>query len=97
MKITKKYIIKFLRDNEKYLENEFGVKKIALFGSYSRNESQKKSDIDILIEVDKKDFKNRFFLKEYLRQNLNKEIDVFYFDSLRSFIRKNIEQDLIYV
>jgi uncharacterized protein len=95
--MTKEHILKYLKNNEEYLEKEYGVKKIALFGSYARGDAVKESDIDLLIEVENKEFKNRYLLKKFLKNEFNKDIDIFYFDSLKTFIRDNIQEDLIYV
>lgn len=97
MTMTKENIIKFLKDNKEFIYRQFSVKRIALFGSYARGEEAEGSDIDILIDTEIKDMKNRFYLKEYLSQNLKKDVDICYFDSLRSFIRNNIQSELIYV
>lgn len=97
MTMTKENIIKFLKDNKEFIYRQFSVKRIALFGSYARGEEAEDSDIDILIDTEIKDIKNRFYLKEYLSKNLKKDVDICYFDSLRSFIKNNIQSELIYV
>lgn len=43
----------------------YGVNKIGLFGSYLRNEQTPKSDIDLLIDFDKKNETYDNFLKVY--------------------------------
>jgi len=96
MNLNKDQILNFLRENKNTLEKEFGVTKIALFGSYARGEADINSDIDFLIEVRKKDFRKRFYLKEFLEKNFNRNVDVGYFDSLKKFIRKKVEEELIY-
>ena len=74
------------------------IKKMSLFGSALGNNFQSdKSDIDILIDTKVKDARNRFYLKEYLSQNLNRDVDICYSDGLRSFIKKNIQSELVYV
>ena len=97
MTTTKENIIKFLRDNKEFLSNRFFVTQIALFSSYARDDASEYSDVDILIDTKVKDAKNRFYLKEYLSQNLNRDVDICYSDALRSFIKKNIQSELIYV
>ncbi|WP_350268767.1 nucleotidyltransferase family protein [Neobacillus mesonae] len=39
--------------SKKFLQEEYGIKKIGIFGTYARNEQQNTSDVDILIESDK--------------------------------------------
>jgi uncharacterized protein len=94
--ITKDDILIYLKNNKKYLKKEFGVQKIALFGSFARGEALKGSDIDLLIDVKEKNFRNRYLLKEFLENEFKTDVDVFYFDTLRSFIKDNIKEDLVY-
>lgn len=97
MTTTKENIIKFLSENRELLSERFSITQVALFGSYARDEATEDSDIDILIDTKVKDAKNRFYLKEYLSQNLNRDVDICYSDGLRSFIKKSIQSELIYV
>ncbi|MFH1831465.1 MAG: nucleotidyltransferase domain-containing protein [bacterium] len=78
------------------MKQEFGVKKIALFGSYARDEERKTSDIDIAIIMPEKSFTKRFYLREFLEKNFHRKVDVCYLDSMRKFIRDEIEKDLMY-
>ena len=95
--MTKNEIIAFLKEQKEFLKSEFFVDKIGLFGSFARDEANEQSDIDIVIVSSKKDFYNRYRLKEFLKQHLKKDIDIGYLDSLRSYIKKQIEKEIIYV
>ena len=95
--LDRQAVIQFLKDNKKYLEDKFGVTKIALYGSYARDEAGPDSDIDILIGTKDADFFNRFFLKEFLENNFNKNVDIGYFSSIRKILKEGIARDLIYV
>ena len=94
--LNQEIILGYLRSQREFLEKEFGVTRIALFGSYARNEAREDSDIDLLIEAKEKCFENRFYLREHLEKQFKRKVDVGYFDSVRSLIMKNIEKDLIY-
>ena len=50
---NKKQIVDLLNQNSQRLE-ELGVKRIGVFGSFVRGEQTDKSDIDLLVEFDKK-------------------------------------------
>ena len=52
-------ILNFLSNNKKSL-NKYGVKNVALFGSYVKDTATKESDIDFLVEFkkSKKNFDN---------------------------------------
>lgn len=94
--LSKDEIIDFLKKNKLYIKKEFGVTKIALFGSYSRDEQKISSDIDLLIESKSHDFRKRMQLKHFLEESLKKQVDIAYFDSVRFAIKRNIQEDLIY-
>ncbi|MEW6288438.1 MAG: nucleotidyltransferase family protein [Thermodesulfobacteriota bacterium] len=48
---TKQQIMKLLAMNKPELEKRFGVKTLALFGSYARGDMRPDSDVDILVDV----------------------------------------------
>ncbi len=87
-----------LRNISSELEVKFGIKKIALFGSYARGEATEDSDIDILVlEMARK---NGFIIasaKRYLSEYLDASVDLGLYDSLRPFIKRRILEDIIYV
>ncbi|MFH1253913.1 MAG: nucleotidyltransferase family protein [bacterium] len=94
--IAKEEIIEFLQKNKPFLKENFGLTKIALFGSHARNEQTVESDIDLAIETSNVSFKNYCKLKNFLESNLNKKIDLCYLNSMRTFIKHSIEKEIIY-
>jgi Predicted nucleotidyltransferases len=94
--LSKEVIIDFLKKNKPRMKKEFGVVKIALFGSYARGEQEITSDIDILIELKTHDFRKRMKVKHFLEDSFGKKIDIGYFDSLRPGIWRFVQEDLIY-
>ena len=80
------------------LKEQFGIEKIALFGSYARDEAQEDSDVDIsIMAIEKKDYFKRIEAKYYLEDLLQKKVDIGYFDSIRPIIQKYIQKDLLLV
>jgi hypothetical protein len=49
---TRDEIIERLRRAKPQLLREFGVTRIAVFGSYARGDQRAESDVDVLVEVD---------------------------------------------
>ena len=45
-------IIEILRRARPELAREFGIQRLALFGSYARGDAAEGSDVDVLVEVD---------------------------------------------
>ena len=95
--MNKTDILNLLREYKKELQTNFGIQEIALFGSYARDEQHKDSDIDlVIIKIDKKDYFNRIQAKYFLEEKLKKKVDIGYLDSIRNFLKKRIEKELIY-
>src|ERR1051325_3520363 len=49
---TKAEILAILRREKPELVRRYGLKKLALFGSYAREDQREDSDVDILVEID---------------------------------------------
>ena len=80
------------------LKQKFGIEKIALFGSYARDEASDESDVDIaVISMKEKNYFTLISAMKYLEEKLHKNVDMGYFDSIRPFVKKRIKDDLIYV
>ncbi len=75
-----------------------GVKRLAVFGSFSRYTQTKKSDIDILVEFKrgKKTFDNFMDLKHLLQKKLKRRVDLVTKSALKPQLRSAIEKDLSY-
>jgi predicted nucleotidyltransferase len=74
------------------------VKKASLFGSVARGESNKKSDVDLLIEFKgKKSLLDLVRLKMKLEELLGKKVDILTYKSINPLIKKRIlnEQKVI--
>ena len=59
-------------------KSQFGISKIGLFGSYSKDEQTEKRDIDIFVElIDNDEMLTNFYnLKSYLESTFSKKIDL---------------------
>jgi len=97
MEISKEVILDYLQTHKSEFEKKFLITKIGLFGSFVRDEFTQDSDIDLLIKMKQKDFDKRFDFKLYLENVFGRKVDVGYEDSIRSFIKKEIEKEIIYV
>jgi len=95
--MTKNKILNYLINNKQKFKKEFGVEKIGLFGSFARDEATKDSDIDLVIDMKPKSLKKRLSLKQKIETELQTNVDLGYLSSLRNFIAKDIQKDLIYV
>lgn len=80
-----------LRSRLEELHHEFGVKEIGVFGSYVRNEANKKSDIDILVSFNRQiGFFEFLRLEETLSEWLGAKVDLVTKAALKPHIGKRI-------
>lgn len=89
--LTELAIIKKLEANKARLR-AFGVKKLALIGSYAQGEAHSKSDIDFLVSFKKGRglFDDFVHLHQFLRDEFKKEIDLGEESLLREELKGNI-------
>lgn len=96
--MNKHEIITFLKTNKTDFENNFGVMKIGLFGSYARGDAREDSDVDIIVELKSENISDHYFsLLHFLEDTFNRKIDLGVASSIKPEIRKYIERDIIYV
>ena len=93
-----KEILEKLRELKPILKEKFGIEEFAVFGSVARGEDTKKSDIDIaVIKAKSKNYFDLLEVKYFLKECLDKEIDIGYYDAIRPIFKKHINKDLINV
>lgn len=76
-----------------------GVTKAALFGSAAREETKKRSDIDILVKLQKnKSLLDFVALKLELEEKLGKKVDLVEYEAIKPLLKNIIlgEQKVIY-
>lgn len=97
--LEKNTINEILRRTKNYLQLQFHVKQIGLFGSYLRNEQHEKSDVDILVEFEKghKDFFNYLRLKSYLEEILGASVDLVMKEAVKPKLKDTILGHVHYV
>lgn len=95
---NKNDILKTLSSRKEKLK-KYGIKKIALFGSFVRNEQKKGSDIDFLVQFSKrgKNYDNFINLAYYLEELFGKKVDLVTMESLSPYIKPYIIKEIQYV
>lgn len=96
--MTADTILSYLKSNTATLK-KYKVKKIGLFGSYSRDMASSKSDVDFLVEYlpGHKSLDNLICLIDSLEDGLNKNVEVITPESISNSFYEQIRQDLKYV
>jgi hypothetical protein len=75
---------------------DYGVKRVALFGSCVRGKMEKESDIDILIDI-KADISLLDFvgLKQKIEEALGRKVDLVEYDTLKPLLRERILKEQV--
>jgi len=95
--MTRDEVLNKLSNNKKYIEREFSVSKIGLFGSYAKDTQMPNSDIDFYVEFQKKTFDNLAGLWVYLEEIYHKKIDIIHkHKNNNKIIIANIQKEVIY-
>jgi uncharacterized protein len=78
------------------VRRDFGVRRIALFGSTARGEARPDSDLDLLVEFAVGPTFDSFMgLKFFLEDNLGRKVDLVTPDSLKPRMRPVIEREAV--
>jgi uncharacterized protein len=85
------YFIKILRQYLPELREKYSVSYLGIFGSYIREEQTKDSDLDVLVQFDKKPGLLKYIeLENYLSDLLGVKVDLVMKSALKPNIGKRI-------
>jgi len=89
--LNRERIFQIIREHKDQI-NQFGVKKIGLFGSYVTGKNTFDSDVDVLVEFEKgkKSFDNYMDLKFFLEQLFQRNVDLVTKDSVKKTLKSQI-------
>ena len=87
-----------LKELKPVLKERFGIEEFAIFGSVARGTDTEDSNVDIAIL---KNNNHSLFLRleaiDFLKEQLNKDVDMGTFSSMKTFIKNRIKKDFVYV
>ncbi len=86
-----------LSKHKNHLFNDYPLKSMAIFGSYSRQENKELSDLDLIVEFNDKIGIRFIDLAEEIERILGVKVDLVSKNGLKEKYRKAIDNDLIYV
>lgn len=90
--LSKQHILNEMSKNLDMWSKKYGVKRIGIFGSYSRGEQRESSDIDVLVEFtdDAMTFDNYMDLKLSLEDHFQKKVDLVIIDDIKPSLMSTI-------
>ncbi len=86
-----------LRKHKKGLKSKYGIEKIGIFGSYTRGEETRQSDVDILVEFNRPIGLDFVTLAEELETLLAVKVDLVSVNAVKPRMMKSIQEELVYV
>lgn len=87
-----------LADHLPSLRKDFNIEELGIFGSTVQRRTSSKSDVDILVDFSRPPGFFAFIrLEEHLSRILGKKVDLVTRNALKSTIRKEILQQVVYV
>jgi uncharacterized protein len=95
--ISRNEILAKLKELKPVLYEDFAIKEIGLFGSFSDGTSSDESDIDILVELERPIGWKFFTLEVYLEKIFNRKIDLVTRNALKEQIKDRILNQIDYV
>lgn len=95
--MDKSEILQKLSEHKAYIQSNYEVEKIGLFGSYAKDKQTPQSDIDIYVEFRHKTFRNLAGLWVYLEELYHKKIDLVHkHKRSKGAIFDSIQKEVIY-
>jgi predicted nucleotidyltransferase len=95
--ITTNEILATLKKLKPTLYEEYAVREIGLFGSFSDGSFTEESDIDILVELERPIGWKFFSLEIYLEKIFNRKIDLVTKNALKEQLKESILNQVNYV
>lgn len=89
-------ILALMTEHKPVRGERFGVRRLALFGSFARGTAREDSDVDVLVRFDGPATSKRYFgVQFYLEDLLHRPVDLVTEQALRERMRPYIERDAI--
>jgi predicted nucleotidyltransferase len=96
--MTKNEILNYLKNHKDELSKSYLIEKLALFGSFARDDAKSSSDVDIAIKTPLADYFELYNLKERLQNAFGRGVDIIRLrDKMNPALKKRIEKEAIYV
>ena len=93
MERTSPEILAVLQQNRDTLRG-FGVRRLALFGSYARGKQTATSDLDFVVELEERSFDSFMGLKLFLEDLFGRPVDLVLEHTIKPRLRPHIMESL---
>ncbi|MGD8780080.1 MAG: nucleotidyltransferase domain-containing protein [Ignavibacteria bacterium] len=94
----KEKIFDLIKKYKELHQEEYGIKKMGIFGSLAKESKDDFNDIDIVVDLDSHDLFRLIAIKQDLEEHLGLEIDIVrYREKMNPFLKKHIDNEAVYV
>ena len=97
--LSREDVLHHLRSRKGHFRKAYHVRKIALIGSFARNEYDAQSDIDVLVDLEEGTpdiFDVKRALKQELEERFGRPVDIASERYLKPYYRTQILQEAVY-
>ncbi len=95
MSRSREEILKILEQNSATIRG-FGVRSLALFGSVIRGQAKPGSDLDFVVDFERKSFDSYMDLKLFLEQLFDCKVDLVLLDAIKPRLRSIIPGEAVH-
>lgn len=95
MKRSRDAVLKVLEDNRQAIR-AYGVRRLGLFGSVARGEGTATSDLDFIVQFDRKSFDGYMDLKAFLENLFGCHVDLVIESAIKPRLREVILQEAVH-
>jgi len=92
-------IKRILKEHREEIREKYGVAIVGVFGSYAREEQNKTSDLDIIVELERPIGLKFYELWDYLENVLAIKVDVLTLSALKqkTLLWERVKEEIVYV
>ncbi len=92
--LTTGKVIEILRKELPSLGSTYGVKRMALFGSFAKEVQREDSDIDVLVEFEKPIGFRFMDFAEYVEKQVGRKVDILTPEGIKAIRIKQVAEDI---
>jgi predicted nucleotidyltransferase len=95
MGINREEVLKKLEENQNII-HQYSVRRLGLFGSCARGDHTEASDLDFVVEFDKKTFDHYMELKAFLEKLFSCKVDLVLANTIKPRLRATILREAVH-
>jgi predicted nucleotidyltransferase len=96
--LNKDNVLSYLEEFKEKNRKKYHIVKLGLFGSFTRDEMNEDSDIDIVVELEKPKMFDLIGIKQDLEEAFARSVDIVRIrKNMNRFLKNRIDKDVIFI